>query len=190
MLSATISASFLKYTLCKNFSKLRCQDIFSYISLDLVGVMSILGHFYYKNLALCDCYLYLFIIIFQFVLFFKYKLDRWMGKVFKNVISLYFFATCIDLNSSSFIPNLLFNKVAVAQLIRNNFSFESNRRNKEDNSCGNSKIEFDIKKDWYLERNKNSCGKMVYIYRYFVFRYHYINTRVNNLYLNTIYYGI
>lgn len=75
--------------------------------------MSILIYYYYKNLGFCYKHLFLLTNTIELIPKLKHKLHSQIGKVFKNIISLSFFTTCINLNHSWFTPNLLFNKVVI-----------------------------------------------------------------------------
>ena len=56
---ATMIVNWLKCTACTRLSQPWYQDILSTITLDLVGSVSVLRHYFYGDLALCNGHLYL-----------------------------------------------------------------------------------------------------------------------------------
>lgn len=90
--------SWLKCTSYVGLSQPWCQNVLLTITLDLVGNVSVLRHYFYDDLALCNSYLYLLTNAVQLVLASMNQLRLRIAKVFISAVSLFFFAVYIDKN--------------------------------------------------------------------------------------------
>ncbi len=104
--STTNVDDWLKYLSCLGLGKLWCQDILSDVTLDLVGCVSVLGHFYYEDQTFCHRHLCLLTNTLQLEPSPDLQLCGRMRELFRNGMSLSSLAACVDSNRGWFIPNL------------------------------------------------------------------------------------
>lgn len=93
------------------------------------------------------CYdLYLLTNDFQLLSAQEYNLGEQLDKVFKIAILFFPFSSYVNLNGDLTTTNLIFDRVAVLQLIKNSFWFASPNDIKRDNSNRKSKQKSGIQK--------------------------------------------
>lgn len=103
----------LKYSLYLRLSKPWCQDVLSDVTLDLVGCISVLSHFYYGNLTFCHRHICLLTNALQLELTYDPQLCKRIEELLRNAMSLLSLAGYMNLNYDWFILKLLFERVAI-----------------------------------------------------------------------------
>lgn len=96
---ATMVVSWLKCISCTGLSEPWYQDVLLIITLDLVGGVFVLRHYFYSDLALCNGHLYRLANAVQLALALMDQLHVQIAEVFKSAVFLFSFAACVDQNS-------------------------------------------------------------------------------------------
>lgn len=149
---AIIVISWLKCISCIELSQPYCRNVLSTITFDLVSGVSILGHYFYCDLALFNYYLYLLANIIQLAPVLIDQLRTRIAEIFKSAVFLVSLTTCIDKNFSWFALSLLFEKVVFLQSDSN--CSRGNSESNKGNSGSENKVEFVVKKNYIYRKDK------------------------------------